>query len=356
MSFESQTFEVILNRALSRVPDSIDKREGSIIYDAIAPACYELAEAYLELSRLDYRTYADTAVGIDLRRRAAERNVYPIEAVKAVRKGVFNKAINIGERFRIEDTSFVVTKLISGFNYQLECEDAGNIGNNYFGSLTPINYIDNLTTAELTDIIIPGAEEESDESLRTRYFEKLSSESFGGNIADYKEKTKKLPGVGGCKVYPVWAGGGTVKLVILDANKDKPTSALVEAVQTAIDPITNSGMGLGIAPIDHRVTVFAVTEVTVNLSANFILAEGYQWQDVYPFIIPAMESYLLQLRQGWDTLDKDNGLVVRISHIESSLLQIVGIVDIEGTTLNGSATNLLLQPDAIPILGTVTDI
>ena len=35
---------------------------------------------------------------------------------------------------------------------------------------------------------------------------------FGGNIAQYRQWAKEIPGIGGVQVYPVWAGGGTVKL------------------------------------------------------------------------------------------------------------------------------------------------
>ena len=40
--YENVTYEDILQRMLDRVPDSMDKREGSIIYDALAPAAVEL--------------------------------------------------------------------------------------------------------------------------------------------------------------------------------------------------------------------------------------------------------------------------------------------------------------------------
>ena len=43
--FEENTYENILNRVLSRVDNSIDKREGSVIYSAVAPVCAELAQA-----------------------------------------------------------------------------------------------------------------------------------------------------------------------------------------------------------------------------------------------------------------------------------------------------------------------
>lgn len=40
--YENITYEVILNRMLDRVPDYMDKREGSVIYDAMAPAAVEM--------------------------------------------------------------------------------------------------------------------------------------------------------------------------------------------------------------------------------------------------------------------------------------------------------------------------
>lgn len=40
--YEEVTYEEILERMLERVPDDMDKREGSLIYDALAPAAIEL--------------------------------------------------------------------------------------------------------------------------------------------------------------------------------------------------------------------------------------------------------------------------------------------------------------------------
>ena len=34
---DEMTFDYIMNRMLESVPDTVDKREGSIIYDALAP-------------------------------------------------------------------------------------------------------------------------------------------------------------------------------------------------------------------------------------------------------------------------------------------------------------------------------
>ncbi len=55
------TYEVILQRMLDRVPDTMNKREGSIIYDALAPAAVELALAYIQFDMMLNESFADTA-------------------------------------------------------------------------------------------------------------------------------------------------------------------------------------------------------------------------------------------------------------------------------------------------------
>ncbi len=50
--FESITFESIIKRMLSKIPSDMDKREGSIIYDALAPVALELQLMYIELDNI----------------------------------------------------------------------------------------------------------------------------------------------------------------------------------------------------------------------------------------------------------------------------------------------------------------
>ena len=57
--FETNTYEAILQRLLDRIPDTMDKREGAIIYDALAPAAIELNLAYIALEYLLKQIFAD---------------------------------------------------------------------------------------------------------------------------------------------------------------------------------------------------------------------------------------------------------------------------------------------------------
>lgn len=336
---------------LDRVPSDVDKREGTFIYDALAPAAAELAQLYIELENTSNMSFADTATGEYLARRTAEKGINRNQATKAIRKGVFNIVVHINSRFSIEGIIYKVIENLTNNESKLECEEAGTIGNIYSGALTPIDFIDGLTTASLTSILIPGEDIEDDETLRKRYYDSLESEAFGGNIADYKEKTVAIAGVGGCKVYPVWNGGGTVKLVIIDSTFNKPTSTLVTDVQTKIDPVANQGKGLGLAPIGHIVTVEGVEELVVNIASSVTLVSGYIWSDLLPNINAAVNEYFLSLKKTWDG---QSNLVVRISQIESTILRVTGVLDITGTKLNNALTNLILTDKQIPKLGTVT--
>ena len=83
--YEEMSFEAIMERCLGRVATSVDKREGSIIYDAIAPAAADLAIMYIELAYLMDRAFPDTATGEDLTKKCRERGVLRAAATYAVR-------------------------------------------------------------------------------------------------------------------------------------------------------------------------------------------------------------------------------------------------------------------------------
>lgn len=351
------SYAAIMARCLARVPGNIDKREGSLIYDALAPAAAELAQAFLKLATLkDDLAFPDTAAGENLTKKASERGVFRMEATRATRRALFwngngqpmdvpaeSRFSGGGENYR------VVEKLEAGV-YRVQCETAGTVGNRYFGALVPINFIQGLARAELSDVLVPGEDEETDEALRARYYDSLAGIAFGGNVRDYTRWAKGLPGVGGVKVYPIWNGGGSVRLAIISSAWDEPSAELVDMVQTAMDPEVNQGRGDGIAPIGHTVTVTGVDSVAVDVEMDIQLQAGHQWADVKPLVEEVIAEYLLELSAEWDKVE---AVLVRISQIETRVLGLDAVMDVGDTTLNSAAENLELGGDEIPILGAV---
>lgn len=292
--YESITYELILQRMIDKVLKqnlNVDTREGSIIYNALAPAAVELQNMYIELDTILNESFADTQTRDYLIKRCAERGIYPEAATKAVLKGEFNLDVPIGSRFSLDILNYKVIEKISPRIFKLECETFGVEGNLHFGTLIPIEYIEGLTSATITELLIPGEDEEETEALRKRYFNSLGSQAFGGNITDYKERTNSIPGVGGVKVYPTPNGrGGTVKLVMMDSTFGVPSSTLLHAVQTAIDPIPNQGKGVGIAPIGHVVTVKGVTTTPIHISTHITYQESWTRADVEPYVYKAIDA------------------------------------------------------------------
>lgn len=341
------TFEEILERMLRNVPSDVDKREGSIIYDALAPCAVELAQMYAELEQFRDECFADTASREFLKRRAAERGIAPKPATCAVLKAEFNVDVPAGTRFSLDGLNYAVTAADT-----VTCETAGAEGNKHFGQALPIDFVEGLETANITALLVPGEDEEETEAFRTRYLDSLHEQAFGGNITDYKQKVNSLDGVGGVKVYPAWNGGGTVKLVIIASDWSAPGAELVSRVQSEIDP-TQDGQGIGIAPIGHIVTAAGVKPLTVDVAARIVWEDGWNYAAAKNGIESAVEAVMQSLRRSWA---ESSALVVRVSRIEQAILGCPGVVDISGTTLNGSGSNLVLGADEIPIRGKISEI
>ena len=66
----------------------------------------------------------------------------------------------------------------------------------------------------------------------------------------------------------------------------------------------------------------------------------------------AIQDYFDSLAKTWD---EQENLVVRVSQIETKVLNVEGVIDITGTKINGGTQNISLTSNAIPVLGVVTN-
>lgn len=403
--FETKTYEALLASALARVSSGIDKREGSMVMNGVAPSMAELAQLYIGLDFVFTATYLATAPREYLIKRAADRNMSPYPPSAAVFRAEFNIEVPVGTRFSCEDLNFVVTARMDTsedtatvLSHRVTCETAGAQANGYTGQLIPIEYVDGLTHAELVELLIPGDDEEDTEVFRQRVLDSFKSQAFGGNQADYIEKVKAMSGISAVKVHPVWNGdiapstlipdatvtawytsaiaglsepvaawltavytaalnkkltvGGTVKLVLLASNNTAPSETLIDEVQTAVDPTENAGEGLGLAPIGHVVHVTGVEPVPVSITLNLTYASGWNWEAIKSYVEAVIDGYFAELAGTWATSDH---LTVRISQIESRILSECSdmITDIADTQINGKEENLVLGADSIPVRGDI---
>ena len=399
--YEHMTDDFLRERMLARVSEKLDKRPSSIIYDTHEATANELAILYVELEYLIKNSYGDTAAREYLILLCKDRGIIPYPSSAAVLKGDFTPdTIDVtGQRFNIDAINYVVTEQIAPGQYQVVCEMPGTIGNRRLGTMIPIDYVAGLETAELTEILIPGEDEEETEALRQRYFDSFTSQCFGGNRADYIAEIRKIEGVGDVKVARMWDGGirpagmipgakvtawyetaageldeevaawlssvylaarekrltvgGTVLVTVVNSNDFGEVSAvLLDKIQELLDPEEYAGEGNGLAPVGHVVHVKSAVPIVININTSLIFEEDCGWDNLKPVIESAVNRYFLELRKEWA---QKSSITVRISQIDARILAVAGVADIADTKLNGICANLNLGQYEIPVLGGVAE-
>lgn len=360
----SNDYKSILNRLLDRVDNLLDKRQGSIIYDALAPAAMELAQCYASLEIYQEQTYLATSTGKNLDKRVADYGIIRNPATKALRiiEAIDNieepLELAIGTRFTIPEDyggyNFIITEKIVTGTYIAECETIGTVGNEYIGILLPLYNVPNLGKANIIGTFKAAEDIETDENLRNRALTQLNRDAFGGNQADYKRYLSTIDGVGESKIFSIWNGGGTVKISFINSDFTIPDNRFVNEVQNLIDPIQSQAQGLGLAPIGHTVTVTSPTELAINVEANIELLNSYEIDDVRTNIIEAISNYIKEVQKNWEN---STSLKIYISRIIASILTIEGIGNVSSVKINNQQSDLVLTETALlqefPVLNEV---
>ncbi|WP_124065736.1 baseplate J/gp47 family protein [Clostridium sp. E02] len=344
IDFSKKTYENILRSQLDLIPDTIDKREGSIVKTALSPASWYMEGIYLDLAFFQNNVYADTAAGTYLDRLVSQVRLERKNATTAMKEGVFNIQIPIGSRFSILSNPQYVTyrvkefveKKADEFIYKMECETAGESGNNYSGQLIAIDYIPGLTSARLTNLLNAGSDEETDDDLRRRFLTKIQKPSTGGNRYDYYNWALECEGVGAVKVFPLGNGPGTVKVVIADINRSAAGADLVRQVQDHIE---------GVRPIGADVSVVSAQEKGMNISADIKLKNGLNLGTVQNLFSNAITEYLQENAFGVS--------YISLAKIGNLLLNTIGVDDFTNLLINGEAGNQELQDEEIAVPGNI---
>ena len=333
--FEEKTYETILEEMLDAVTSDVDKREGSVIYDALAPAALKLAETYFELNNFIDLVFADTAVGEYLDRIAVDHGMSRKEAVYAIRKVETSGPIDIGTRWSLSDLIFTVTEKITDTSYYAECNIAGSTGNMCYGTLENIDNVSGVT-ADLTDIITTGQDVESDDNLRERFYYKVQLPSTSGNVSDYLKWALDVPGVGNAKIYPLWNGPGTVKVLIVNSNN--VVDQTLE--QKTLDYIEN------VRPIGATVTVDSLQTTGISINVKVSLDGSKTLTEVKDLFEDKVSDYIKSCVFTTNT--------VSAAKIGSLILDTEGINDYSDLKLNNSSSNVTIEDGYIPVLDEIT--
>lgn len=347
-TYSNETYSAILARAQGSVSDDVLKTEGSLVFNALSVLAYELEKIYIQMDFIGEQAHASTADYEHLKLIAADRGLTPKEASCAEVKATADAEVPIGARANLKAYNYRAVEKLEDGSYRMICEEAGSGPNGLKGEVTMIDFVDGLNSCTITELLTPGEDYESQDSFYKRYLESFTTTSFAGNIAAYKEQLKAVTGIGGAKIYPVWNGGGTVKAVLISSDFTAPSEYLVSQVQGQFCPTPSEGYG--VAPIGHVFTAAAVTAESVTVQTSIQFESGYDYSSLKTAIEDKVKEYLHGLAKTWE---ESNNLTVYISRLESAVLDVKGIADITGTTLNGAGANLVLDADAIPIFSTM---
>lgn len=368
--YESETHEVILQRMLGRVEDTLDKREGNLIYTCLSSVAEEMANFYVDIDYTRNQMSPLTADPEHLDKWGKTFSITRLPATNAVLTAeiVMEEGFTcpIGTRFNQQASQgglnfAVIEKTEEKDQYLLQCEQAGEKGNQAYGQILPIMTLPGLISARILNPAIRGEDQESDDSLRERISNYFSDKAFGGNMADYMQKLSLMRGVGGAKLVRYFNEQDyNIGVYITGSDHQAASEELLQQVQEDLLPIlpdyeqpTIENSGDGMAPISHVPIVMSATEVPIDITLHVELSTTVNFEQLRGEITAAIQNYLTEeCNKKWA---KEDYLYVRVSFIENAVLAVEGVMDCYDTEINGETSNYRLKENEITKLGTITD-
>lgn len=337
--------QTILSRMLENIDNAYDKSEGQFFYDVVMPVAIELEKLQEQADSILKRGFADTSTYKDLDRIVSEVGIERKQASKSTGyitiAGINGSKINKGEIVASDSVNFVFLEDLKIENKTIdvlvECEKDGVVGNVPEGAIKYFpKTLQGLQTVTNKKAFTSGYDIETDDSLRDRYYTKVRTPATSGNIHFYTNWTKEVVGVGDCKILPLWNGNGTVKVIIINANKVGADISLVNNVIAHIEENR---------PIGATVTVISAAEKSINVTCNLILESEYELENVKSIIETTIKNYLKEI-----AFDKN---YVSYAKIGAFILDTPGVQDYSNLLINGATDNIAIANEEVAVLGGV---
>lgn len=343
--YESITVESIKSDILGRLSTDINTSEGSFVNDMVSTVAYEIWKMYQSLDALIPIAFVDETSGQYIDKRCAEYGIARKAGTKATTTlsftGTDGTIIPEGKVFLTSDglefeTDETVTIINGEATVTATAAEIGAAYNVAEGEITKQLVNISGLTAVTNNKATGGTDAETDASLVKRLYEHLQNPATSGNVAHYKQWVLEVDGVGAAKVYPLWDGPGTVKVLIAGSDNGPVDATIVENCQMNIE--VNR-------PIGATVTVVSAAGLAINVEAIVTIEESATVEAVKAAFKSSLDEYLKSI-----AFEKYTIIYNRIAYM---LLDIPGVIDYVTLEINGGISNINVEADQVPVMGTV---
>lgn len=347
--FENQTPEAIKARVLASINQSqgVSPMAGGFADGVVGPFSEEQSKVYLSLDAVPSMVYVDEYSGGYIDLRCAEYGITRKAGTRAraavTLTGAAGTVVPAGTVFLT--AGGLEFGLLEGVELGADGTAAGTVEaaregaayNIEAGALTRmyvnLQGLDRYTNGAAEG----GTDAESDAALCRRFYDYLQKPATSGNVYHYERWALEVDGVGACRVTPLWDGPGTVKVLIVDANREPATAEIVTACAAHIEEQR---------PIGATVTVKSAEGLRVDVSAEVSIDPSTTLEAVRAAFEANLDAYVKELAFESYTL-----LYNRIAYL---LLSVPGVRDFAALTVNGGTASIAIGAEQVPVLGTVS--
>lgn len=365
MSVDIKTEEQLLQDMLNNIFDEYEKSPGFLTYGLTKTNAIELAVLHQSVQQLIDKTNIDNLSGEELKRYVLQRR--GIEAKEATNAKVILQLTGTGTIHQgnllstpnnVQFESLEETTITDTGTILAQCTQSGTVGMVGANSITqfPVT-LQGFTAVTNPSASYDGFEEESDESIRERYYDDLQRPPTSNNIYHFQKWAKEITGIGDAKVIPTWNGNNTVKVLVIDSNKVPASTELVDTVQEYIDPKgdfdtdtqewSKWGKGYGESALGSYCTVVSATAKNINIAGNVVIEGVYTIENISQNVTDKLTEYFKSIAF--------SDLVTYVSYnkIISLILDSEGILDASNITMNNDTINIPIGNEEVAVLGSV---
>lgn len=323
-------------------PDNVSITEGTFAFDTLSASAVEFEKGYAEDEMILAAAFLKSSWGpyLDMignrhaiHRKAATKAIVELtvtgnSGAQLLKGSMFATASGIN--FITTDDAIIPTT--GTVKVKAEAQEAGAAFNVDANTIVKIPVsIYGISKVNNDAAAYDGFEEEDDEELRSRIEFKIEMPATSNNDAHYKLMAQEVPGVGQVQVLSLWAGNGTVKVIIGNSNNDYPSEDLIQKVSEHIASFRIIG---------PTITVVGPTKLAIRVKLK--ITDGTATaEDIQNMINAYFRENIFKMKY------------VSVAKIGQMILEKTGINDYANLTINGGVNNIPVDDESMPYVEAV---